>query len=406
MAADAIRQLRLLRERVLVKLKKVRIRRIVLVIVFFSLALLFFDCVWVYLTYFACSEKRSKDVIEEICQLYFKEEAVGRMCRALCDEGDIKIGKCEGHHLGKDVVLSGQWGANRIVLKATFLNPEQYEQIYWLNADKNVFYPDFKTFIELVQESVEKRINITLSEKYPKGFVLLDKLWTSNVSNLTNATAVMNNIWYLIQQNEYILSKLYETSGLFPKVLGSCGHIYAVEYVKPLANYFGVLSKNWKRTFQKRAEVALKLLRLTSHFKTAFPRTLHICDMKIGHFGEDEEEKLKLLDTDMALFEPVLLETMVSTQSCNTDKECSFIDCDGRCNYSTGSCLPLVTNNNLQRLCKNVLMGQYFGLLGPAPPTIAQDLQKELHRCIAKDVNDSETGEIINEIERLLKSVI
>ncbi|XP_022257771.1 protein FAM69C-like isoform X2 [Limulus polyphemus] len=329
------------------------------------------------------------------------------MCEALCVEGDIKIGTCEGHHLGKDVVLSGQWGADRIVLKATFLNPEQYEQIYWQSADKKTFYPDFETFTELVQESVEKRINITLSEKYPKGFVLLNKLWTSDVSSLTNGTAVMNNVWYLIQQNEYILSKLFETSGLFPKVLGSCGHIYAVEYVKPLANYFGVLSKNWEHTFEKRAELALKLLHLTTHLKTAFPLTLHICDMKIGHFGEDKKGKLKLLDTDMALFEPVLLETMVNTQSCNTNEECSFIDCDGRCNYNTGSCLSLVTNTNLQRLCKNVLMGQYFGLLGPAPPTIAQGLQKELQHCISrKDVNDSETGEIINKIERLLKTAV
>jgi len=44
----------------------------------------------------------------------------------------------------------------------------------------------------------------------------------------------MKNLWALIQDNEYVFSKVYEHHNLFPKVYGTCGGLYAVEHLDPL----------------------------------------------------------------------------------------------------------------------------------------------------------------------------
>ncbi len=46
--------------------------------------------------------------------------------------------------------------------------------------------------------------------------------------------AAMKNLWALVQDNEYVLAKLYEDYELFPKVYGTCGGLYAVEHLEPL----------------------------------------------------------------------------------------------------------------------------------------------------------------------------
>ena len=44
----------------------------------------------------------------------------------------------------------------------------------------------------------------------------------------------MKNLWALVQDNEYVFSKLFQEFELFPKVHGTCGGLYAVERLEPL----------------------------------------------------------------------------------------------------------------------------------------------------------------------------
>ena len=56
--------------------------------------------------------------------------------------------------------------------------------------------------------------------------------------------AAMKNLWALVQDNEYVLAKLFQSYELFPKVYGSCGGLYAVEHLEPLTfpSMFGTVT--------------------------------------------------------------------------------------------------------------------------------------------------------------------
>ena len=46
----------------------------------------------------------------------------------------------------------------------------------------------------------------------------------SDVANWQRA-----NVWSLIQDNEYVLSKLHASLDVFPTLMGTCGGLYVVE---------------------------------------------------------------------------------------------------------------------------------------------------------------------------------
>lgn len=43
----------------------------------------------------------------------------------------------------------------------------------------------------------------------------------------------MREIWRLLQDNEYLLSVVYEGRDIFSKVIGTCGQYFGVESLKP-----------------------------------------------------------------------------------------------------------------------------------------------------------------------------
>ena len=51
----------------------------------------------------------------------------------------------------------------------------------------------------------------------------------SDVANWQRA-----NVWSLIQDNEYVLSKLHASLDVFPTLMGTCGGLYVVEALEPL----------------------------------------------------------------------------------------------------------------------------------------------------------------------------
>lgn len=43
----------------------------------------------------------------------------------------------------------------------------------------------------------------------------------------------MQELWTLLQDNEYLLTRLYAHTDVFPHLLGSCGQYYAAEWLDP-----------------------------------------------------------------------------------------------------------------------------------------------------------------------------
>lgn len=384
--------------------RRSRCRIFLLVCIVFKIFLLIILCV--YKRYFTCLRSEVVQAVSLICKHYTEGKALGNLCNDLCISQVLKPTNCQPHHFGKEIVFMAMWREKKVVLKGSMIDKNQYDPIYWKDENNSIVYPDIKTFYNMIHDSISRNLNISCVDDNN----ILKKLWTANISDLSHLSdemqhTAMNNIWYLLQQTEYLFSKCLEDKNFFPKILGSCGYIYAVEYTQPLQNFMLVLYPTWQEDFNKRMELAKLILQYLELLENAQIHSklgkIHLCDVKIGHFGRDENDKIKLLDVDMVFFESVLLNNMQLMKKCSNHQDCSFIDCKGSCNFTTGQCSLIIHDDNLQRVCRNIFSGHImkrFGLLSSPPISFGSKLQDILEKCI----EGNEKEYIINQLHKLL----
>lgn len=113
------------------------------------------------------------------------------------------------------------------------------------------------------------------------------------------------NIWSLIQDNEYVLSKIYASVDIFPTLLGTCGGYYVVEALEPLS-YPNYLSKLTFHQWAQRVSVALAILDLLDELEHVFDEPIYLCDVKPDHFGISDFGKVKVLDLDSVFLKSFL----------------------------------------------------------------------------------------------------
>lgn len=91
--------------------------------------------------------------------------------------------------------------------------------------------------------------------------------------------------WELIQSDEYMLYMLLSDLSAVPKVYGTCGDIYAVEYAdaEPFMEYKTSWSETRSWTF--RAELALAVMDLIEEFEETPYGTLYLCDIQEANLG-------------------------------------------------------------------------------------------------------------------------
>ncbi|XP_023233326.1 protein FAM69C-like isoform X1 [Centruroides sculpturatus] len=374
--------------------RRSRYRILILLVLVLNIFLLII--IFIYKHYFTCLHSEVVQAVSLICKHYIDGKALGNLCHDLCISEVLKPTDCQPHHVGKDVVFKAMWGERKLVLKGSMMDENQYDPVYWTDENGSAVYPDVKIFYKMIYDTISRNLNTSCINNDN----MLTKLWTANISDISHLSTdmqhiAMNNIWHLLQQTEYLFSKCLEDQNIFPKIIGSCGYIYAVEYTQPLQNFMLVLYPTWQEDFYKRTEIAKLLLEYVKmldndHMKTELGK-IHLCDVKIGHFGRDVNDKIKLLDVDMVFFESVLLDNIRITKKCSNHQDCSFIDCKGSCNFTSGQCSLIVQDDNLQRICRNIFSGHImkrFGLLSSPPIDIASKLQDILEKCIEGNAKD------------------
>ena len=98
---------------------------------------------------------------------------------------------------------------------------------------------------------------------------------------------------------------------------------------------------NW----QKRAVIALKMIKLLKTLETSFDIPMDMCDMRCDNVGVNDQNEIALMDTDITYFGWPVAE---DNQYCVTDIQCSLLGCESYCNHTTRKCGGIRTNNNLQ----------------------------------------------------------
>ena len=98
----------------------------------------------------------------------------------------------------------------------------------------------------------------------------------------------------------------------FCQLLGSCGPLYAVEQLRPL-ELPGLLSRDTAAGWPRRAELALAILQFLARL-----HPLHLCDVKPEHLGLGDGGRVKWLDLDAVLAEPLLQRGLERTLHCTS----------------------------------------------------------------------------------------
>jgi len=334
-----------------------------------------------------CSHKRLQTTIDTVCSHFANGKAHGNLCRQFCVTGDLQPKACQTFHAGKEVVFQATLENLPIFVKGRRMDfmshPE--EALHWGSE----VFPSENDFQMMVQSYLSNNMGIQL----PKNANLMDTLWfkSKDEPNLPQHPDIANwqrsNVWSLIQDNEYVLSKLHASLDVFPTLMGTCGGLYVVEALEPLS-YPHYLAKLSFSQWAQRVSVALAILDLLDELENVFDQPIHLCDVKPEHFGISDFGKVKVLDLDSVFLKPYLDKTMTDNITCESHNDCDFFDCKGQCDLITNKCTKGVVNNNLQVVCEKILLSRSGGLVFSLPGLLTSNhLNKRLDRLLKKCAN-------------------
>lgn len=276
-----------------------------------------------------CSNSDAEAFLTYLCDSYKKGDISGDICPHLCSQSFTDV-QCQAQHLGKEVVFTAAWRTKRIVIKAKRHLITSLEPVYWRDSKKHEHYPDQKTFVQMG--------NAQFKYALLQNFSWMEAFFGSHFHN-----AEMNSIYALLQQTEYLFSLVLQSYNTVASIVGTCGHAYAVEFLSPIETTF----LQERPVFKQRAQIALHILDNLQLLQTAMGEQIHQCDMKPNHFGIDNVGNVKMLDLDALALQTTVQNNIANTGDCQSDKDCDFFDCTGRCN-DMGHCDAVVLNNNLQ----------------------------------------------------------
>ena len=293
------------------------------------------------------------------CHLYHTHKIAGSMCHTLCEEQKLVYEQCANYRGGKKVIymncIDCEPGLEmRVVLKTKHELAKR--EVMHLPKDQNgeLYQYWLKPAREILKSTVKFDFAIDLSHVDD----IFSYLWGENVAKYAKNTkfpkvqnvTIVQTIYALIRQLEYTFYLLHKEKSFVPKIYGTCGPAYLLEYTPAISQYeSGVPSINWLFTpsFRNRAKIALDILKLLKTLDNDLHQPLHLCDVKGDNFGIRDNGEITLIDTDCATFQDNLFGTFF-LDNCTSHHDCDFFDCHGYCDTVKGKCRQIRTNNNLQ----------------------------------------------------------
>uniref|UniRef100_A0A8C6SP63 Divergent protein kinase domain 1C n=1 Tax=Neogobius melanostomus TaxID=47308 RepID=A0A8C6SP63_9GOBI len=290
----------------------------------------------------------------------------GDLCLDLCVLKTVQYRRCLYYENGKKV-LEVRWRDRTVILKSKHENFSDYEPLTAMQDAAD----DLSPLDVVYYATMEVRSSLGLAP----GNGSLWRLWDQSPDrNRTYSRAELASLWALLQQEEYtFLRLLQDLSPHVPRVLGSCGHFYAVEFLSA--------GHAWDQNLFSSSLDRAPFLDLVLRFEHDFSHSLHLCDVKAENFGIRDDLTVVAIDVDMAFFEPRL--RAVLEQNCSCDDDCTFFDCWSHCDPHTLRCSPYRSNSNLQAVCEKIFRPWFSpSLLGAeARRPLQVELQRAVQEC-------------------------
>ncbi|XP_063976498.1 divergent protein kinase domain 1C [Diachasmimorpha longicaudata] len=305
-----------------------------------------------------CTNLEARRHVSSVCSSHGDGSALGVLCKPLCTEHTIHSLACESLHSGKEAVFSANWEDTRLVFKAarSLTSIEPYESLQWVDAMGYKHYPAEPEFDKMIGDLVFNKLNITLSKRQVER---LSRLRPGHVeTEEEKRESEMENVWALVQENEYLISILYEERDVFPRLIGTCGNFYCVEYVRPLESPTTALAMSDSASeWGKRLKMAVMIMDLIDELENNFPEPFYLCDVKINHFGlAFGDSRLKYLDLDAVFPKSIAARLTSDGRACEKHEDCDYFDCRSVCSINK-RCEAPVMNDNLQIICEKIFLG-------------------------------------------------
>ena len=282
------------------------------------------------------------------CINYTKGLTSGSLCHPLCT-GEITYKKCLGHGV-KPHVLRAAWKEKDIILKVKRALDEQCVVKHL--SDLNVHVLDRQYFDIVANLSF---INSVLDVNTTVGEDAFDYLYSECAS--TNHNLSYHKMWYcytLLESEEFLVSVLLKQSYYLPKLYGTCGNVFGVEYlpVEMLESLPRLIYD--ERSWLTKAKLGLAMLEMVKHLDHTPYGTFYLCDIKFTNFGVLQSKSDMIvapIDVDMAYLPSQMKQVMEENTNCSSDLDCHFKACLGKCNQVRKKCEPHSYSNNLIVSC-------------------------------------------------------
>lgn len=163
--------------------------------------------------------------------------------------------------------------------------------------------------------------------------------------------AECNTLWQLLHTREFFILLIFQDEASFPKINGTCGSAYAYDYipssplyqkksdVNPVMQYFFPNYNQWMLpSWEKRAQIAIGLLELSSILTESFSTKFYMCDIKHINFGVSTDFEAKVVNLESVMSEQQLLHSG-GKKRCYFDSECFYgIGCSMSCDVNSRTC--------------------------------------------------------------------
>ncbi|XP_061450495.1 divergent protein kinase domain 1C [Rhineura floridana] len=356
-----------------------------------------------------CTDEQSHRILARLCLDYRKGALTGDLCEDLCVAQKLIYKRCLYYDRGKKVI-EADWRGHPVILKSKNEIFSSYRRLGFLEEMESPGIPETELLLMVALE-----IKNVLGLELPNNTMV--PLWTKGRGPRWKAQ--LASMWSLLQQEEYIyFSVLQDFSKHVLRVIGSCGHFYAVEYLTAghawhktlfsVEDAVGVSFSGIKSKAKAITEIAISFLDMVNHFDNDFSHRLHLCDIKPENFAIRNDLTVVAIDVDMAFFEPKMRDIL--EQNCTRNEDCNFFDCFSKCDLTSRKCGAERANNNLQVICDKIFRPWLsLNLRGSAVSFPLQlKIQQAVQECAepgTKDIShESHSPNSLSELYQLLQA--
>uniref|UniRef100_A0A8D0G6E6 Divergent protein kinase domain 1C n=1 Tax=Sphenodon punctatus TaxID=8508 RepID=A0A8D0G6E6_SPHPU len=326
-----------------------------------------------------CTDEKSNRILARLCLDYRKGALTGDLCEDLCVAQKLIYKRCLYYDRGKKVIQA-DWRGQSVILKSKKEIFSSYPRLSLLEEVEAQDFPEAELLLMVALE-VKNVLGLELSNN------TMGPLWARRRG--PHWKAQLASMWSLLQQEEYLyFSLLQDLSKHVLRVIGSCGHFYAVEYLTAghawhktlfsVEDAVGASLAGTKGKAKAITDIAISFLDMVNHFENDFSHQLHLCDIKPENFAIRNDLTVVAIDVDMAFFEPKMRDIL--EQNCKGDEDCNFFDCFSKCDLRIKKCGAQRTNNNLQVICDKIF--RHWFSLNIIGSTVSFPLQFQLQKAV------------------------